>query len=77
VECRINLWPAVRMELGQEGWLKQPVAKVRRPIMTGDQGSRRGGHHCSEMALKGNPSSKCELHNQGANRSPLWQEANG
>jgi hypothetical protein len=26
--CRINLWPAVRMELGEEGWLKQLVAKV-------------------------------------------------
>jgi hypothetical protein len=23
-----NLWPAVRTEQGQEGWLKQPVAKV-------------------------------------------------
>ncbi len=21
-------WPAVKIELGQEGWLKQPVAKV-------------------------------------------------
>jgi hypothetical protein len=31
----------VRMELGQEGWLKQPVAKVRGPIMAGDQGSRQ------------------------------------
>ncbi len=26
--CRHNLLSAVRMELGQEGWLKQPVAKV-------------------------------------------------
>jgi hypothetical protein len=26
--CCINQWPAVRWELGQEGWLKQPVAKV-------------------------------------------------
>jgi hypothetical protein len=31
--CRINLWPAVRMELGQEGRLKQPVAKVRGSTM--------------------------------------------
>jgi hypothetical protein len=62
VVCRINLWPAVRMELGQEGWLKQLVAKVRWPIMAGDQGSRRG-HHCSEAALTGNPYShvKCQL----------------
>jgi hypothetical protein len=44
--CRINLWPAVRVELGQEGWLKQTVAKVRGPIMAGDQGSR-GGRQCS------------------------------
>jgi hypothetical protein len=43
------------------------VAKVRGPIVAGDQGSRRG-HHYSEMALTGNPSSKvwvaptgCEL----------------
>jgi hypothetical protein len=50
--CCINLWPAVRMELGQQGWLKQPVAKVRGTIVAGDQGSRRG-HHCSS-----NPSSK-------------------
>ncbi len=48
--CRINLWPAVR--LGQEGWLKQPVAKVRGPIVDNDLGSRRG-HHCSETALTG------------------------
>jgi hypothetical protein len=40
--CPINLWPAVRIELGQEGWLKQPVTKVRGPIMAGDQGLRRG-----------------------------------
>ncbi len=26
--CRHNLWPAVRMELGQEGWRKQLVAKL-------------------------------------------------
>jgi hypothetical protein len=55
--CRINLWPAVRMELGQEGWLNQPVAKIRGPIMAGDQGSHRG-HHYSETALTGNPSSR-------------------
>jgi hypothetical protein len=30
---RINLWPAVIMELGQEGWLEQLVAKVRGPII--------------------------------------------
>ncbi len=51
--CRINLWPAVRMELGQERWLKQPVAKVRGFIMDGDRGSCRG-HHCSKTALTGN-----------------------
>jgi hypothetical protein len=44
--CRINLWPAVRMELGQEGWLQQPVDKVRGPIVAGDQGSRRD-HQCT------------------------------
>jgi hypothetical protein len=55
--CRINLWPAGRIELGKQGWLKQPVAKVRGPILAGDQGSRRG-HHCSETELTGNPSSK-------------------
>jgi hypothetical protein len=57
---RINMWPAVRMELGQEGWLKQLVAKVRGPIVAGDQGSHRG-HHCSqtaETALTVNPRPK-------------------
>jgi hypothetical protein len=44
--CGINLCPAV-MELGQEGWLKQPVAKVRRPIVAGDHGSCQG-HQCGE-----------------------------
>jgi hypothetical protein len=42
------------MELGQEGWLKQPEAKVRGPIMACDQGSR-WGHHCGETGLTGNP----------------------
>jgi hypothetical protein len=49
-----NLLTAVRMELGQEGWLKQLVAMVRRPIMAGDQGSHRG-HQCSETSLPGEP----------------------
>ncbi len=57
--CRINLWPAVRIELWQEVWLKQPVAKVRGPIMAGDQGSCRG-HHCSETALTGESQFHCE-----------------
>jgi hypothetical protein len=35
------------MELGQEGLLKPPVAKVTGPIVAGDQGSHRG-HLCSE-----------------------------
>ncbi len=26
--CCQNLWPTVRMKLGHEGWLKQPVTKV-------------------------------------------------
>ncbi len=56
----INLWPAMRMELGQEGWLKQPVAEVRGPIMAGDQGSRQG-HQCSETSLTGESQfQKCE-----------------
>jgi hypothetical protein len=45
------------MEQGQEEWLKQLVAKGGGPIMAGDQGSHQG-HHCSETALTGNPSSK-------------------
>ncbi len=50
------------MELGQEGWLKQPVAMVaanceqRGPIMAGDQGSFRG-YQCSKTSLTGDPSS--------------------
>jgi hypothetical protein len=40
------------MELGQEGWLKQLVAKVRGPIMAGDQGSRQG-HQCRGTSLTG------------------------
>ncbi len=53
-ECRSStgLWPAMIMELGQEGWLKQPAAKVRGPIMAGDQGSC-WGHWCSETMLTG------------------------
>jgi hypothetical protein len=43
-------------ELGQEWRLKQPVAKVRGPIVAGDQGSR-WGPHCSETVPTGNPSS--------------------
>jgi hypothetical protein len=35
------------MELKQEEWLKQPLAKVRGPIVAGDQGSRQG-HQCSK-----------------------------
>ncbi len=37
-----ELWAGVGMELGQEGGLKQPVAKVRGPIVANDQGSCRG-----------------------------------
>jgi hypothetical protein len=55
--CRINLWPVVKMELGQEGWLNQPVAEVKGPIVAGDQGYCRG-HHGSETVLTGNLSSK-------------------
>jgi hypothetical protein len=47
--CRINLRPAVRMELRQVGWLKQPVAKVRGPIVAGDRESSRS-HHCGQAA---------------------------
>jgi hypothetical protein len=50
VVCRINLWPAVRMELGQYGWLKQPGAKVGELIVAGDQGLRRG-HQSTETSL--------------------------
>jgi hypothetical protein len=56
VVCRINLWPAVQMELEQNGWLKQPGAKVREPIVEGDQGLRKG-HQCTETSLTGKPNS--------------------
>jgi hypothetical protein len=49
---RINLRPVVRMELGQERWLKQAVVKVRGPIVASDQGSCQG-HHCSETIIIG------------------------
>jgi hypothetical protein len=55
--CHINLWSAVRTELGQKDWVKQLVAKARGPIVASDQGSGRG-HHCSQMTLTGYPSSK-------------------
>jgi hypothetical protein len=74
--CHINLWPAVRMELGQEGWLKQLVAKVRGPIMAGDQGSH-WGHHCSKTALTCNPISKMRVAPPGHETLPLWREVNG
>ncbi len=64
------------MELGQEGWLKQPEARVRGPIMAGDQGSRQG-HNCSETALTGNRSSKVWVAPPGRELLPLWLEANG
>jgi hypothetical protein len=55
--CHHNPWHAVRTELGQEVWLKQPVVKVKRPIVASDQGSLRG-HHYSKTVLTGNPTSK-------------------
>ncbi len=74
--CRINLCPAVRMELGQEGWLKQLVAKDRGPIMSGDQGSRQG-HQCSETVLTGDSNSRSVwVHPRDANRCPHRREAN-
>ncbi len=66
--CRINLWAAVIMELGQEEWLKQPVAQVTGLVMAGDQGSR-WGHQCSATSLTGNPSSKVWVAPPG--RKPL------
>jgi hypothetical protein len=65
------------MELQQERWAKQLVAKVREPIMASDQGLCPG-HHCSEMALTGNPSSKVWVAPPGhESLSPVAQEANG
>jgi hypothetical protein len=62
------------MELGQEGWLKQLVAKVREPIVADDQGSRQG-YQCSETSLTGEPSSSVPLqewvHPRDMNRCPL------
>jgi hypothetical protein len=70
------------MELGQEWWLKQPVAKVianreqRGPIVAGDQGSRRG-HQCSETSLTGDPSSSRVGASLGHKLLPPRREANG
>ncbi len=61
--CMAIVWERLqRLELGQEGWLKQPVANVianheqRRPIMAGDQGSHQG-HQYSKTLLTGEPGS--------------------
>jgi hypothetical protein len=76
--CRNNLWTPLRIELGQEGWLKQPVAKVRGPILACDQGSRRG-HQCSETALTGETWFHCWewVHPGDTKRWAPRQEANG
>jgi hypothetical protein len=80
--CRNNLWPVVRMELGQEGRLKQPVAKAitnreqRGPIVAGGHGSRQG-HQCNETSLTGNPSSRRVGASLGCKPLPPRQEANG
>jgi hypothetical protein len=57
------------MELGQEGWLKQPVAKARGPIMASDQESRQG-HQCSEIMLIGDPSSRSVGASPGRTAAP-------
>ncbi len=73
--CRHNLWPAVRMELGQEEWLRLPQNREQRePIVASDQGSCQG-HHCSETALTGNPSPKVWVAPPG--REPLPPVAGG
>jgi hypothetical protein len=73
--CRINLWPAVRMELGEEGWLKQLVAKVigSWPVIRDQVGVTT----VVRRHLQAIPVPKWGLHPQGANRCPLWWEANG
>ncbi len=63
------------MELGQEGWLNQPVAKVRGPIMACDQGSHQG-HQCSETSLTGDPSSRSVGASLGREPLPPRWEAN-
>ncbi len=63
------------MELGQEGWLKQLVAKVRGPIMAGDQGSH-WGHQCSETTLTGDTSSRSVGASLGCETLPPGREAN-
>jgi hypothetical protein len=74
VVCRHNLWPTVRMELGQDGWLKQPAAKIFARTTSKEDLSWPvirdyiGGHQCSGTLLTGDPSSRnvgaplgCEL----------------
>jgi hypothetical protein len=76
VVCRINLWPGVRMEPGQEGWLKQLVAKVRGPIVAGEQKSCQG-HQCSETMLTQYPCSSSVGASRDAICWPPRREANG
>ncbi len=67
---RINLWPAVRMELGQEGWLKQLVAKLRGPMWLVIM-DHIGVPSVVRWHWQVIPVPKCELHPWGANRCPL------
>ncbi len=65
VVCCYDLWPAVKMELGQKGWLKKPVAKVIAKTASKEDlwwpviRDHVRVFLCSETSLTGNPSSRC------------------
>jgi hypothetical protein len=66
------------MELGQEGWLKQPEAKVRGPNVPGDQGSgiMSGSPMQRDSTNRRIPVQEVWVHPRDANCCPPRREAN-
>ncbi len=69
--CRYNLWPALRMELGQEGWLRlsQITSKedLSWPVIRYSVGVTNVVRHC----LQEIPVPEVWVHPRDANRCPL------
>ncbi len=79
VVCRYDLWPAVKMELRQEGRLKQLVAKVVAKTASKEDllwlviRDHVRIFLCSETSLTGNPVSEVWMHPPGFERPPRWE----
>jgi hypothetical protein len=79
--CCHNLWPVLKMELGQEGWLKHPVAKVIKKTVSKEDllwpviRDHVSVFLCSKTSITGNPSSRSLGAPLGLERPPR-REAN-